>query len=324
VEPSEEIRRVVGRWIEATASGDADSVLGRLSENPGALSVGTDPGEWWHGEEAFAIWKRQFEEAGSFRFEPGPIEAWEEGTVGWGGTRVTIDLGEATREARLTCVLHLERDEWKMVQHHLSFGQANEAVFGAALTVSLEQLEQAVRLQRPDLSAAQAADGTVTIVFTDIVDSTVLNARLGDHAWREVLLRQREVIAQATASSGGRVVETIGDGSMLAFPSSRRAIACAQDIQHALDQVFDDASPPIRVRIGVHTGEALRDGDDFFGTTLNYAARVASHALGGEVLVSRLTRDLAEGGTGIRFHEAREVELKGLPGTHDLFAIELR
>jgi class 3 adenylate cyclase/ketosteroid isomerase-like protein len=324
VEASEEIRNVVRRWIAATGAGDADSVLGRLADHPGALSIGTDAEEWWHGEEASAVWQRQFEEMRHRGFEPGPIEAWEEGTVGWAATRIRVDLGDETRDARLTCVLHLERDEWKIVQHHTSFAQPNETVFGAALTVSLEQLEQAVRRERPDLAAARAADGTVTIVFTDIVDSTVLNARLGDHAWRDVLLRHREVVAQATESSGGSVVETIGDGSMLAFPSARRAIACAQEIQRALDQEFRDASPPIKVRIGAHTGEALRDGDAFFGATLNYAARVASHALGGEILVSRLTRELVEGGAGIRFRESREVELKGLPGTHTLFAIDLR
>jgi len=298
--------------------------MGRMSDDPGALSVGTDPEEWWHGEEAFAIWQRQLEEAGPYRFEPASIEAWEEGTVGWAATRITIALGETTREARLTSVLHLERDEWKIVQHHLSFAQPNEEVWGLALTVSLEQLQQAVRRERPDLSAARAADGTVTIVFTDIVDSTVLNARLGDHAWRDVLLRHRELIAQATGSSGGSVVETIGDGSMLAFPSARRAIACARGIQRAVDQESGHASPPIKVRIGVHTGEALRDGDAFFGTTLNYAARVASHALGGEVLVSNLTRALVDGETALRFHGAREVELKGLPGKHALFAVDLQ
>lgn len=322
MERSEEIRRLVERWINAIADGDVDAVLGRLSDHVGALSVGTDPDEWWHGSEAFAIWPRQIEEAGPVRFEAGEIEAWEEGTVGWAATRVTVDVGEQTYGARITCVLHLERGEWKAVQSHTSFGQPNEQVYGAALTVTIDQLQEAVRRERPDLASTSAADGTVTIVFTDIVDSTLLNARLGDQAWREVVLRHRELIAQATASAGGSVVETIGDGSMLAFPSARRAIACAKNIQHALDQEFADSSPPIRVRIGAHTGEALRDGDDFFGTTLNYAARVASHALGGEVLVSRLTRELVEGGTGITFHQAREVELKGLPGTHTLFAIE--
>jgi hypothetical protein len=89
MKPSDEIRSVVKRWIAATAARDANSVMGRMSDNPGALSVGTDPEEWWHGEEALAIWRRQFEEAGPYRFEPGPVEAWEEGTVGRRASRST-------------------------------------------------------------------------------------------------------------------------------------------------------------------------------------------------------------------------------------------
>jgi adenylate cyclase len=85
---------------------------------------------------------------------------------------------------------------------------------------------------------------------------------------------------------------------------------------------FADASPPIRVRIGVHTGDALQEADHFFGTTVHYAARVASHALGGEVLVSNLVRELVAG-PGIEFLESREVELKGLEGSHRLFAVDL-
>jgi len=111
---------------------------------------------------------------------------------------------------------------------------------------------------------------------------------------------------------------------MLAFSSARRAVACAQAIQREIDSAFADASPPIRVRIGVHTGDALHEADHFFGTTVNYAARVASQALGGEVLVSNLVRELvAGGGSGIAFLESRDVELKGLDGSHRLFAVEL-
>ncbi len=109
---------------------------------------------------------------------------------------------------------------------------------------------------------------------------------------------------------------------MLAFSSARRAVACARAIQHGIDDAFADASPPIRVRIGVHTGDALREADHFFGTTVHYAARVASHALGGEVLVSNLVRELVAG-PGIEFLESREVELKGLEGSHRLFAVDL-
>jgi len=73
---------------------------------------------------------------------------------------------------------------------------------------------------------------------------------------------------------------------------------------------------------GVHTGDALREGDHFFGTTVHYAARVASHAIGGEMLVSNLVRELVAG-PGIEFVEIREVELKGLEGLHRLFAVDL-
>lgn len=218
-------------------------------------------------------------------------------------------------------VLHLERGEWKIVQAHWSLPTANE-VLGMTLTVSLDRLEQTIQRERPDLSSSLAADGTVTIVFTDIVDSTVLTARLGDHAWLDVVRRHNDVIREATEAQGGTVVETQGDGSMLAFSSARRAVACAKDIQFGIDTAFADASPPIRVRSGVHTGDAVHEADHFFGTTVNYAARVASHALGGEVLASNLVHELVAG-SGIGFLESRDVELKGLDGSHRLFAVAL-
>ena len=210
------------------------------------------------------------------------------------------------------------------MQIHWSLPKAERRGLGETLTVTLEELERTIQRERPDLSSTLAADGTVTIVFTDIVDSTVLNNRLGDHAWLDLLRRHNAVIEEATAAHGGRVVETQGDGSMLAFSSARRAVACAQAIQREIDSAFADASPPIRVRIGIHTGDALHEADHFFGTTVNYAARVASQALGGEVLVSNLVHELvAGGGPGIDFLESRDVELKGLDGSHRLFAVDL-
>ncbi len=321
MEPSEEIRRVVHRWMAANSEGDADAVLGKVSEHPGMLAIGTDADEWWHSHERVVL-RRQLEETGGFPITWGEIEAWEEGTVGWAGAKMTIHGADESFEGRVTYVLHLERGEWKIVQVHWSLPKANVEVLGRPLTVTLEELERTIQRERPDLSGTLAADGTVTIVFTDIVDSTVLTARLGDHAWLDLLRRHNAVIESATAAHGGSVVETQGDGSMLAFSSARRAVACAQAIQLGIESAFADASPPIRVRIGVHTGDALHEADHFFGTTVNYAARVASQALGGEVLVSNLVRELVTG-PGIDFLEGREVELKGLEGSHRLFAVDL-
>ena len=136
----------------------------------------------------------------------------------------------------------------------------------------------------------------MTIVFTDIVDSTLVLARLGDQAWLDVIRRHNAVIEEATAAHGGTVVETQGDGSMLAFSSARRAVACAQAIQHEIGarirrRVAADPRPDRRSTPATRIQEA----DHFFGTTVHYAARVASQALGGEVLVSSLVRELVAG-----------------------------
>jgi adenylate cyclase len=322
MEPSEEIRRIVERWTTSIAEGDADAVLGRLSEHPGILLIGTDPDEWWHGLEAHALWRQQIEELGTFPVIAVDIEAWEEGTVGWAGVKETVAWEGEELEARGTYVLHLERGEWKVVQVHWSFPRSNVEVLGRALTVTLEELERTIQREQPDLSSTLAADGTVTIVFTDIVDSTLVLGRLGDQAWLDVLRRHNAVIEETTIAHGGTVVETQGDGSMLAFSSARRAVTCATTIQREIKRAFHDDSPPIRVRIGVHTGDALQEAEHFYGTTVHYAARVTSQAFGDEVVVSSLVRELVSG-SGIQLTEGREVELKGLEGTHKLFAVEL-
>ena len=322
MEPSDEIRRIVERWMQAISERDSESSLGRVSEHPGAVMIGTDPEEWFHGAEARAIWARQLDELDSFSVVGTEIEAWEEGTVGWACVKETIRWDEEETEARATYVFHLERGEWKAVQIHWSLPKANVDLFGKELTVSLDVLERTIERDQPDLFATLAVDGTVTIVFTDIVDSTVLTSRLGDHAWREVLRRHDTLVRDVTGAHDGTVVETQGDGSMLAFSSARRAVTCAQAIQREIPRTFADDSPPIRVRIGIHTGDAIQEADRFFGTTVHYAARVVSQALGGEVLVSNLVQQLVAN-SGIEFTESREVELKGLDGAHRLFAVDL-
>ena len=286
------------------------------------LGIGTDDEEWFHAVD-LPVWRRQVEETGGFPISWDEIEAWEEGTVGWAGSKMTIrplSGSGAPSLMRGSWVLHLELGEWKIVQAHWSLGIANVDALGVELATSLDQLEQSVRRDRPDLSQTTAADGTVTLMFTDIVDSTVLTARLGDRAWMETVRRHHDLIRETVIGHGGRVVETQGDGSLLAFASARRAVTCAKDIQREISDAFADASPPIRVRIGIHTGDVLQEADHFYGTTVNYAARVASHALGDEVLVSSLVHDLV-GDSGVTFLESRDVELKGLEGTHRLFAV---
>ena len=109
VEPSEEIRRIVERWTRAVSEGDHESALERLSGLPSVLIIGNDPNEWWHGDEARAIWARQLEELGSFPVTSYEVEAWEEGTVGWACVKETITSSTGSFDGRSTYVLHLER-----------------------------------------------------------------------------------------------------------------------------------------------------------------------------------------------------------------------
>jgi adenylate cyclase len=323
VEPSEEVRQVVTRLFQALRDGDEDAVTSRISREPGFERLGSDPTERWHeGEIAARVWPQQLREmGGGYPWELiDDVRAMTEGSVGWAIGRTELAAPDATVEMRFTCVLHLEHGEWKLVQWHSSVPQPNEQI-GFFLTTSVDQIAEAISESRPDLSATSAADGTVTIVFTDIEDSLQLNAFLGDRRWLEVLTAHNELVIRAVAENGGMVVKNQGDGFMLAFASARRAVSCAREIERSVAETFRDPGSPIRVRIGLHVGEPVREEDDFFGHAVSYAARVASSAAGGEVVVSHLLHDVLVQTGEVEFGEPREIQLKGIDGPQTVFPL---
>jgi class 3 adenylate cyclase len=323
VEPSEEIQHVVTRFFEALRDGDDEALSNRISRLPGFARFGSDAGEWWRdGETAARLWRVQMHEMGGgygWKLVEGP-HAMCENDVGWAAARTEFDTPTGPVEMRFTCVLHLEHGDWKLVQWHSSVPSPNEAL-GYSLTTSVDEIVEEVSELRPDLSASSAPDGTVTIAFTDIEDSLRLNARLGDRRWLAVLHTHDDVIRRVTAEHGGTVVKSQGDGSMLAFASARRALTCAAVIDRGIAEAFANLEDTIRVRIGLHVGEPVREANDFFGHTVNYAARVASSAAGGEILVSSLLHDLLAQTGEFEFAEARSVELKGIEGTQVVYPV---
>jgi len=205
---------------------------------------------------------------------------------------------------------------------------------------SIDAVADSVGEERPDIVAHAAPDGTVTIMFSDIEDSTVLTERLGDQAWQELLRRHNALIREQLHAHDGYEVKTMGDGFMVAFQSARKGLDCAIAIQRAFSAGQWDVrsetwggsdgassptshlSEPIKVRIGLHAGETIKDGDDFYGKNVILASRVAGKAVGGEILVSSLLRQLVESSVGASvFGDPREVELKGLSGTHTVYAV---
>ncbi|KKK48001.1 hypothetical protein LCGC14_3149510, partial [marine sediment metagenome] len=181
-----------------------------------------------------------------------------------------------------------------------------------------------VYTEQPDLRQHAAPDGTVTILFSDIEGSTAITERLGDRRWLELLRGHNAIVREQVAAHEGFEVKAAGDGFMLAFQSARSALQCAIDIQRAFAQHNESADEPIRVRIGLHTGEAIKEADDFYGKNVILAARIAGQAQGGEILVSSLLKELTESAGDIVFGEGREVELKGLAGPHRVFEVGWR
>ncbi len=159
-----------------------------------------------------------------------------------------------------------------------------------------------------------SADDTVTIMFSDIESSTQLALRAGDQGWYEILTWHNKLVEQRVAAHAGFIVKNQGDGFMITFNSARRAIICACEIQQALHrQAVADPANAVRVRIGMHTGEAIRqDSGDLFGRHVIIAARVGALANGGEILVSSIVREIASARGDLHFGDGNIVELKGV------------
>lgn len=174
----------------------------------------------------------------------------------------------------------------------------------------------------PPPPPSHAFEGTVTILFSDIENSTDLVNRVGDRDWLQLLKEHNRIVRRCIVSHGGTEIKTIGDGFMVTFPSASSGLAGAIELQRSIAERASESVWPIRVRLGLHAGEVLRDGGDVFGAHVNVAARVAAHAQGAEILVSGLFHDLVRPVTNVRFTPPRELELKGFAGSHRVHAVE--
>jgi class 3 adenylate cyclase/tetratricopeptide (TPR) repeat protein len=210
---------------------------------------------------------------------------------------------------------------------------------------SIDTVARVVEAEKPDLRTHAAPDGTVTIMFSDIEGSTAMADRLGDKRFMEVLREHNAIIREQVKAHGGFEVKSEGDGFMVAFQSAGKALACASAIQKALATRNARVGAPlgdgggaggaaprggagretsvekVMVRMGLHAGEVIKEGQDFFGRNVIMAARVASQAQGGEILTSGVLKALLQG-SDVTWGESRTVPLKGLSGEHEIWALE--
>jgi class 3 adenylate cyclase len=161
-------------------------------------------------------------------------------------------------------------------------------------------------------TAPTPSRGLATILFTDIVGSTERAAALGDERWAALLAAHRRIVRASLDAHGGIEVDTAGDGFLAVFDGPARAVHAALEATEAMEPLG------LELRAGVHTGEVERDGTSVVGLAVHIGARIASVAGASEVVVSQTVKDLAAG-SDLRFDDAGEHELKGVPGPWRLY-----
>ena len=222
-----------------------------------------------------------------------------------------------------TLVLHSRDNAWfdeslsRYLAEHIE-GATFRALPGADVTPSPEwqaMSEAVAEFLGVDHPEPEIDRVLATILFTDIVGSTERAAVQGDAGWHVVLDAHDRSVREQIRKHRGREINTTGDGFVISFDGPARAIRCAAAIGDAITR------QGLQVRMGLHTGECEVRGDDLGGLAVHIAARVSGLANAGEILVSGTVKDLVVG-SGIDFEDRGERELKGVPGSWRLFAVQ--
>ena len=163
----------------------------------------------------------------------------------------------------------------------------------------------------------ESPSGTATILFTDIVDSTAQTERLGDTVFRTASRTLDEALRAAMRDEGGAPIDgkVLGDGVMSVFASASQAIAAARRC------VALSAESELKLHIGLHAGDVIREADNVYGGAVNIASRICGLCAPGEILVSQTVRDLARTSSGVAFEDRGEKALKGIDDPVRVFAV---
>ena len=220
------------------------------------------------------------------------------------------------RAGKIFCLCEAPNAEAAMQVHREAHGQTAEKIIQvepdvADLFLGGSEVNSAGAVLLPGGAADARDPGIRTVLFTDIVESTLLTQTLGDDAAMELLQIHDSVVRDALKALNGREVKHTGDGIMASFVSAAAAVRCAAQIQRGLAQrAGEQSNHPVRVRIGGAAGEPVEHGNDIFGSTVQLAARLCSHAEPEQIVVSSVVADLCIG-KGLMFRPLGEVSLKG-------------
>ena len=282
--PSPEVEAIIQRILTAQVAGDTATLKRLIEPGPGFRAIGTDGAEWWDEHDFMPVFLAQTEQMSGMEVEVDYIEAWQTDHAAWGATRLRVRLNDADFEMRHTMVFILDAGMWRLVQAHSSDPVPNAETLGFDLTTTLLEILDDLDVER-DLGGF-AGEGMLTLMFTDVQDSTAHAAQMGDRRYSELMDEHLALVGNLATKSGGQVIKSVGDGALLVFSSARAGVGCAVEIQQATEA----SGVPYAVRIGVHAGDVIRTDTDVMGLAVNKAARFTSAADGGQIAVSSVFR----------------------------------
>jgi adenylate cyclase len=190
---------------------------------------------------------------------------------------------------------------------------------------SIDVIASALGEAQPDIAAIgelSSPDGALTLLFCDIEDAGGIREEAGEERAQELLRDHRTIVEQVVRHHGGTVVKAHDDGFMVAFDSAHAALRCAIDLQSSLaDRTVPGGERPLRLRVGLHTGFVIVNGEEMYGRNVVLGARIAGCARGGEIVVSSTLKEYTETDPSFRFEERGEHRFKGVLGEHHVFAV---
>ena len=221
------------------------------------------------------------------------------------------------------CLVHAPDPETAERVHR----EAHGAIPNAIIPVDLAAVEAFLgRIGDPRAApgAAAAVDsGLRAVMFTDIVGSTEMTARLGDGAALELVRAHDALVRRGLEAYGGREIKHTGDGIMASFDNVANSVRAAADIQRRFAAYNADVSETLSVRIGIDAGEPVEDHNDLFGSTVQLASRLCSEAEANGIIVSGFARELCQE-DATRFVALGERRFKGFADKAQVFRFEWR
>ena len=197
------------------------------------------------------------------------------------------------------------------------------SVTSSESSVSIAAIVQEVGADLPGYRKRTSPDGMLTIAFTDIEGSTAMMETLGEGRWLEVMLVHNRLVRDCVDRHGGDIVGSQGDGFMVTFASASGALDWAVDLQQELARHnAGQAAAPLRVRVGLHTGNIFQADEGYLGKAVVLAARITGHAQGGQILVSSASREYTHHLGRWTYGDPRDLSMKGMARPERVYSLD--